>query len=140
MRWLAGVLFSLFSLASTIGPAAADDDGAAAVRSVIAGQMQAFQADDGAAAYGYAAPGIQRIFPNADVFMSMVKSGYQPVYRPKSVVYGPTEALGTGYRQEVYLVGPDGKAYTAEYLLERQTDGSLKISGVRIVESTGGEA
>lgn len=137
MRWLAGVLVGLALVA---GPVRADDDGMAGVRAVIAGQMEAFQADDGAAAYAFAAPRIRKVFPNPDLFMSMVKSGYAPVYRPKSVIYGRLKPVENGFAQEVFLVGPDGKPYTALYLLERQADGSLKIAGVQIVETAGQSA
>lgn len=134
MRWIAGALVGLALLAS---PVAADDG--SGVRAVIAGQMEAFQADDGPGAYAFAAPRIRKVFPNPDIFMSMVKSGYAPVYRPKSVTYGRLQTYAEGFAQEVFLIGPDGKAYTAIYLLERQPDGSLKIAGVRMVEA-GGES
>ena len=58
----------------------------AAIRSVIAAQIEAFRRDDSAAAFSFASPTIQRIFGTPDQFMAMVRSGYQPVYRPREVV------------------------------------------------------
>jgi hypothetical protein len=71
-------------LLSLVGPARAADDVAAA-QGVILSQVEAFGRDDAAAAYSHAAPAIQEIFPQADIFMSMVRNSYAPVYRHKSL-------------------------------------------------------
>jgi Domain of unknown function (DUF4864) len=68
-------------------PARAADDVAAA-QGVIRSQVEAFSRDDAAAAYSYAAPAIQEIFPQADIFMSMIRNSYAPVYRHKSFDFG----------------------------------------------------
>ena len=56
----------------------------AAIREVIQSQVDAFQRDDGPAAFGYASPSIQGMFGSPDIFMDMVRQGYQPVYRPRA--------------------------------------------------------
>lgn len=120
-------------------PAQAEDlsqQDAAAFQSIISDQIAAFQADDGAKAYGFASPGIQAMFPNPYLFMDMVKRGYQPVYRPKSFTFGEAGiALSGGPFQKVTIVGPDGLTYEALYSMERQPDGSWKISGCAIVRA-----
>ena len=80
MRALVLLAALLIGLAA---PARAADDVAAA-QNVIRSQVDAFSHDDAAAAYSYAAPAIQDIFPQADIFMSMVRDSYAPVYRHKS--------------------------------------------------------
>ena len=75
MRALFLLAILLLSLAA---PARAADDVTAA-QGVIRSQVEAFSRDDAAAAYSYAAPAIQEIFPQADVFMSMVRNSYAPV-------------------------------------------------------------
>jgi hypothetical protein len=131
--------FAAFLMAALLmigGLARAEESAdAPGIRSVIDSQIRAFQADDGATAYSFAAPQIRRMFPSADVFMAMVKNGYQPVYRPKSVAYGRLKEIPGGYAQEVFLVGPDGESYTALYRLERQPDGAWKISACQIVKA-----
>ena len=105
-------------------------------RSIITGQIEAFRSDDGARAYGYAAPIIKQIFPSPEQFMAMVKQGYQPVYRPQSFAFGATETDPTGRPiQRVKIVGPDGLTYEAIYTMERQPDGSWQISGCRLVRT-----
>src|SRR5712671_1522677 len=74
-------------LISLAAPARAADDVAAA-QGVIRSQVEAFSRDDAAAAYSHAAPAIQEIFPQADIFMSMVRNSYAPIYRHKSFDFG----------------------------------------------------
>ena len=40
----------------------------------------------------------------------MVRGQYQPVYRPRSVTFGPLVDSPAGPLQKVFLVGPDGKS------------------------------
>jgi hypothetical protein len=126
----------IVALALTIAPWSAPvraqslgDADRAAIQSLIGSQIAAFERDDGAAAYAMASPGIQRIFPTVDAFMTMVEGGYMPVYRPRSFVFGPLVDTPHGPVQTVFITGPDGLAYVAIYSLERQADGSWKISG-----------
>lgn len=107
-----------------------------AAQGTIEAQLRAFQADDGALAYSYAAPGIKRIFPTVDIFMGMVESGYQPVRNPRNFAFGKAEEMGgNAIVQQVLLTGPDGKEYEALYTLELQPDGVYRITGVSLKAS-----
>jgi hypothetical protein len=102
----------------------------AAIRQVIESQLDAFRRDDGAAAYGFATTMIQEKFGTAEHFMSMVRTGYPAVYRPKAVDFrelASDDAMGVV--QKVFFIGPDGKGVLAFYQMERQPDGSWKING-----------
>jgi hypothetical protein len=81
---------------------------------IITAQISAFRADDGQTAYGYAAPVVRNIFPTPEIFMSMVKRGYGPVYRPQT--------------------------YEALYSMEKQPDGTWRISGCTLLEVPGLDA
>ncbi len=108
----------------------AGDTETKAAQAAIDGQMKAFIANDGAAAYSFAAPNVKRIFPTVDTFMDMVTNGYAPVRKPRSYFFGKVEQTGpTSIIQQVLIVGPDGKDYEAVYTLEQQPDGSFKITG-----------
>jgi hypothetical protein len=79
---------------------------------------------------------IKQIFPNPDVFMNMVRQGYQPVYRPQSFKFGQAGLSASGRPiQRVTVVGPDGITYEAIYTMERQPDGSWQINGCAIVRA-----
>jgi hypothetical protein len=116
----------------------ADNPPPETLQSVIELQLQAFAKDDGAKAYGYAAPLIQQYFPTVDDFMSMVKKGYQPVYRNTAHRYGEAFVDPSGHpSQKVFISGADGKSYEATYTFEQQADGSWKISGCYLAEVPG---
>ena len=115
-------------------PAAAQSVGDNATQDVIRGQIEAFRTGDDARAFSFASPNIQRMFGTSDRFISMVKQGYQPVYAPRDFTFGrAVDRDGTVF-QEVLVTGPKGKEWIALYTLERQQDGSLRISGCRIAE------
>ena len=138
LRHALAIILLAFGIAGAT-PAAAEMAGADrdSIRAIIESQMSAFQRDDGAAAYGYAAPAIRQLFPSADIFMEMVRTGYQPVYRPRSVTFGELVETPQGPEQRVFLTGPDGRSWVAIYTLERQPDGTWKISGCRLVRDDG---
>jgi len=111
-------------------PALAGEAEVRAAQSAIEGQLKAFQSNDGALAYSFAAPNVKRIFPSVDIFMGMVTSGYAPVRRPQTFAFGKVEELSsTSIVQQVMIVGPDGKDYEAVYTLELQPDGMFRITG-----------
>ena len=115
-------------LISVAAPTRAADDVAAA-QGVIRSQVEAFSRDDAAAAYSHAAPAIQEIFPQADIFMSMVRNNYAPVYRHKSFDFGEARVSDGTIAQRVHIVDADGVSWEALYTLELQPDGSIKITG-----------
>ena len=100
-----------------------------AIHQVIQSQLDAFQRDDAAAAYSYATPMIREKFGDAGNFMQMVKQGYTPVYRPKSVAFDKLVDTQHGPDQILRLIGPDGLAYIAHYMMQKQPDGTWMING-----------
>jgi hypothetical protein len=108
---------------------------------IITSQLNAFNADDGAGAYAFAAPMIQRMFPTPQFFMSMVQKGYPPIYRRKSYAFGRIgNEMGGAPTQHVTIIDQNGKAWTALYAMERQPDGSWKIVGCQLVEAPAADA
>lgn len=108
---------------------------------IITAQISAFRADDGPTAYSFAAPVVRNIFPTPEIFMAMVKRGYPQVYRPQSFNF--TEALIDPMgrpAQKMLVVGPDGKTYEALYSMEKQPDGTWRISGCTLLEIPGLDA
>jgi hypothetical protein len=114
--------------ACSILPASAEED-VAAGQTVIRSQEEAFGRDDAAAAYGFAAPEIKSEFQTPDIFMSMVRNGYAPVYRHRSFEFGEAKAYDGKIYQQVHIVDANGDAWEALYTLEPQGDGTFKISG-----------
>ena len=134
--WLA--LLLLLGLA---GPAAADDGARDAARAAITRQVEAFGRDDAPTAYAQAAPAIREMFPNADLFIGMVRNQYRPVYRHRSFVFGEGRDTGeAGVTQSVAIQDEYGVDWTAEYSLVRDADGAWHITGCRLVKAPGTSA
>jgi Domain of unknown function (DUF4864) len=132
---------TVFSLLAFLTFAQAEDLAAAdksAIQETISGQLEAFKADDGVKAYSYAAPIVTGVFPTVEIFMGMVKRGYDPIYRNTKYGFGSvvTDNLGRP-AQHVTITAADGKRYEAIYAMEKQKDGSWKIAGVQMVEIPG---
>jgi hypothetical protein len=129
---VAAVLIGLLS------PAAAQSEAdRSAIQGVISQQLDAFLRDDGSAAYSFAAPNIQTMFPTQERFMDLVKRGYQPVYRSRSHTFGELKQTAMGLEQTVDLVDAAGEFWTAVYTLQQQPDGSWKISSCILVKKPG---
>jgi Domain of unknown function (DUF4864) len=127
------VLFTAL-LIGLAAPAYAGNDLATA-QGVITSQVEAFVRDDAATAYSYAAPGIQGMFPQPDIFLSMVQRNYAPIYRHKSFEFGQAQVADGKIAQRVHILDADGEAWEALYTLEQQPDGSLKIIGCVLIKA-----
>jgi hypothetical protein len=131
-RSLVGLVWLLVALGAPFGgsagePLSADDRGA--IRAVIEDQLAAFQADDGATAFGFASPAIQRQFGTPADFLAMVRTAYRPVHRPREVQFRDLVKDAGEPVQLVLLVGPEFEVVTAYYAMQRQADGSWRING-----------
>lgn len=143
MRRLAALFVGLAVFAATVAPlppAAAQelrDSDAGAIRSVIDRQIAAFRRNDGVEAFGYAAPDLQAQFGTVETFMRMVQAGYGPVFRPRFYEFRDLKPMNGVVTQQVYVVGPDNVPRLALYFMQRQADGSWRISGCVLVDFDG---
>ena len=119
----------LFGLAGTAHAQSLSNTDRAAIRQVIQAQVDAFRRDDGAAAFGYASPTIQGMFGTPDVFMDMVRQGYQPVYRPRAFDFRQIVDMHGQPAQVVSVIGPDDRPVTAVYPMRQLPDGTWRIDG-----------
>ena len=134
-------LLALIAYPGALSAQAVSEAEAQEFQRIITDQLNAFNADDGAAAYGFAAPAIKRLFPSPEIFMSMVQKGYPPIYRRQSYTFGRIgNEMGGAPTQHVTIIDANGKAWTALYAMERQPDGSWKIVGCQLVEAPAADA
>jgi hypothetical protein len=126
--------FVLLAALALAAPAHAGDDVAAA-QSVIRSQAEALGRDDATSAYSYAAPSIQGMFPQADIFLNMVQHSYAPVYRHRSFEFGEAQVSDGKIAQRVHIVDADGGEWEALYTLETEPDGSVKITGCVLLKA-----
>lgn len=107
------------------------------IRVVVEAQLAAFAADDATAAFSHAAPTIRSMFGTPERFMAMVRAGYPVVYRPSGVLFlAPVQVQGQ-IVQGVQMTDSGGALWLAVYSLERQGDGSWKISGCNVQPQSG---
>jgi Domain of unknown function (DUF4864) len=106
-----------------------------AIQAVISAQLEAFKRDDGAAAFSFAAPSIQKQFGTPAEFMHMVRTGYAPVYRPASVRFLSHYLVSGQPVQPLEITTPDDAVVVAFYIMERQPDGSWRIAGCALGQS-----
>jgi hypothetical protein len=107
----------------------------AAVRRVVASQLQAFAEDDADRAFEAATPGVRKAIGNSGRFLAMVRGSYPMVYRPSTVTFlKPQEDDGV-VLQMVQIADSDNKSWIALYTLERQPDFSWRISGCTVSEN-----
>jgi hypothetical protein len=67
--------------------------------------------------------------------MYMVRNGYAPVYRHRSFEFGEARIADGKIYQDVQIIDEAGEAWDAQYTLEPQEDGSLKISACILKKS-----
>jgi len=111
-----------------------------AFESIISRQIEAFRAGDGATAFSFASPSLQRMFQTPDNFIAMVKRGYLAVYAPRRFSFPGTETDPQGRPvQLVEVVDGDGRVWTARYTFEQQPDGSWRIAAVTLEKAPGAD-
>ena len=130
------VTLFLFLLAATTAGAVEDAD-RSAIRGAIESQLEAFKRDDAAGAFAHAAPNIKERFGTEDRFLSMVREAYKPVYRPRTYAMGNLEETHVGLTQYVQIQDAEGEEWTAVYTVDRQADGSWKITGCYLQKAPG---
>ena len=123
------LLTLLLSLSGTAQAQSVSDADRAAIRQVIQAQVDAFLRDDGDAAFGLASPTIQGMFGSPEIFMDMVRQGYQPVYRPRAFDFREIVPLNGQPAQKVDVIGPDGRPVIAIYPMRQLPDGTWRIDG-----------
>jgi len=102
------------------------------IEGTIQSQIEAFQVDDFATAFGFASPTIRRFFGNYTNFGAMVRQGFPMVWRPGSVKFLGLREVADGGFQKVLIRDVNGVYHTLEYEMIRAGDGWL-INGVQVL-------
>lgn len=130
------MLLTVLAPATALAQQISSADGTA-IHGVVQGQLDAFRRDDSDKAFSFAAPGIQSMYGSPDTFLEAVRQGYRPVYRPRKVEFRELRVMDGAVVQQVYVVGPDNEPKLALYFMERQPDGSWRISGCVLLDFEG---
>ena len=107
----------LLVLLGSVTGKADQKDSAAAMRSVIQTQLDAFARNDAVKAYAQASPRIRSIFPTTEHFMTMVRQEYSALIAPAVVSFlGVIDHSGRPVFQ-VLVEGRDGRRWMAFYTI-----------------------
>lgn len=106
-----------------------------AFQNIISDQMKAFQSGDGMRAFSHATRSLQAQFQTPQIFMNMVRHGYDPVFAPRDVSFGQTRDTDYGPVQEVYVTDRNGENWLALYSFEQDEAGNWKISACHLTRA-----
>ncbi len=129
--------FTSFAALADDGPRSGDVSSAdaRAVRAVVEAQLKAFAADDAVQAFSHASPAIQKQFGDAATFTRMVRRTYPMLIRPTSISFYRPLAAESVIKQAVLFRDAEGRAWRADYQLQRQADQRWRIEGCQVVPS-----
>lgn len=102
------------------------------IEATIAGQFDAFRAQDVLEAWQYASPNIQSLFGSPENFGRMVEQGYPMVWAPAEVAFIDLQSFGGVLVQRVQVIDGAGTAHYLGYQMI-ETEGGWRINGVQIL-------
>jgi hypothetical protein len=113
-------------------PARAQD--AAAIESVIAEQLEAFNARDVLSAWRHASPAIKGLFGTPQTFGRMVENGYPMVWTNRGAEFLELRVIDGRLWQKVRIRDAQGGIHILDYQMVETAQG-WQINGVRILPS-----
>jgi hypothetical protein len=129
----------MVALAALMTPVVAQDD-AVPWQATVTGQIEAFRAEDGAAALEFAAEAFRTQFqgqPEA-FFAAIIASGYEAIVDSRSHSFGEFNKVSeTTVMQVVTFVGPDQGLYEALYQLADEPGEGWRVQGVALRREAG---
>jgi hypothetical protein len=107
-------------------------------QAIITGQVEAFHAQDGNAALGFAGGGFKARFTDPSAFLKAIRDwGYAAIMDSRSHSFGAYQLIDQDHvLQLVDFLGPDQAIYQAVYQLVREPDG-WRIAGVQMMKTGG---
>ena len=104
-------------------------------RAVVADQLNAFERDDAASAFGLTAPQVREKFGSPGQFIAAIKANYGPIYRHRSVDFGPAARQGDEIGMVVTIVAEDNEVWSALFVLSRQHNGAWRTSACLLAKA-----
>ena len=106
-----------------------------AIQRVIAQQRAALIAGNDRKAFAYATPAIQAESGDPTSFMAMVQTGYSALLTARYVEFLEGAVIDGAVIQPLRLIDSDNTVRVALYTMEKQKNGTWRISGCRIAPS-----
>ena len=107
-----------------------------AIHTVVQSQLDALAGDDAVSAFALATPATRVQFGSPDNFLHIVKKHYSPIYSHRLALFSDPEVIDGTPIQIVRLTDRDSRVWLAVYKMQRDNDGSWKIDGCQLLETT----
>jgi hypothetical protein len=107
-----------------------------AIHRVVQLQLDAFAEDDAVKAFDLSTSSTQDLLGTPGNFLQLIKEEYPAVYRNRSAFFSATEIFDEQALQVVQLTDPDDYVWVAIYRVQREADGSWKIQGCKLLQTT----
>ena len=105
------------------------------IEATIAGQFEAFIAEDVDTAWTFASPTIQQLFQSPGNFGRMVQQGYPMVWNPGQISFVDLQQLGSIIVQRVEVIDQAGTAHMLGYQMV-ETEAGWRINAVQLLRAT----
>jgi hypothetical protein len=109
---------------------------AAAIHAAVQTQLHALSNDDAAGAFELTTPEKRHLIGSADNFLRMIKEEYNPIYRYQGVMFSNPEVVDGNVVQLVRVTDGYGKVWLAIFWMQQGEDGSWKIDGCHLLETS----
>ncbi len=136
---ITGLLFGLGATGWTNGATVEEEISTAdaiAIHVVVQTQLNAFAEDDAVGAFELATTDAQVKVGSPDKFLHLVKQHYNPIYRHRTAMFSLPEVIEGETIQIVRVTDRDSHVWVAVYHMQRDQDGSWKIDGCELLETT----
>lgn len=107
-----------------------------AIRDVVRAQLNAFAADDAAAAFELATMEKQLLIGSPDIFLQLIRERYEPIYRNKILIFDDPEVVHGLTVQRVRVTDSYSRVWVAIFWMQQDEQANWKIDGCHLVETT----
>lgn len=109
---------------------------AIAIHEVVQSQLEALSNDDAASAFELATPEKRMLIGSPDNFLRLIKEEYNPIYRYQRVIFSRPEVIDGDAVQLVRVTDGYSRVWVAVFWMQQGEDGSWKIDGCQLLETT----
>lgn len=109
---------------------------AIAIHEVVQSQLEALSNDDAASAFELATPEKRMLIGSPDNFLRLIKEEYNPIYRYQRVIFSRPEVIDGDAVQLVRVTDGYSRVWVAVFWMLQGEDGSWKIDGCQLLETT----
>lgn len=104
------------------------EEDAAAIRTLVRGQLAAFRSGDVDKAWAACSPGLQETLEHGRVLLALVEQKYTPLSERAVVTFGELDLTPDGLAQAIVMTDDEGEQHHVLYLVEPGESG-WKVNG-----------